>query len=88
MNKDSIKRKLKKVLINILNLEMSEDEIADKELLFEGKLGFDSLATIRVVFAIEDEFDIEIEDEELSVDLFESIETLGEYIYNKLFINC
>ena len=47
-------------------------------------LGLDSLDALALVTAIENEFDILVDDEELSLDLFETVGTLVELVIEKL----
>lgn len=46
-------------------------------------LEIDSLVALEILVAIEQEFNIEINDEDLNVDLLSSIDTLTQYIVNK-----
>lgn len=47
-------------------------------------IGLDSMETLSLVAALEKEFDIEVQDEDLTVDLFLSIGTLSDYVLKKL----
>jgi acyl carrier protein len=42
------------------------------------------VATLEVVFALEAEFGIEVEDEELRVELFATVQSLVDYVGQKL----
>ena len=56
---------------------------ADTSILGKG-LGLDSVEALALVTEIEAEFDIGIDDEELTVDLFRNIGTLAEFVGKKL----
>jgi acyl carrier protein len=56
---------------------------ADTPILGKG-LGLDSVEALALVTEIESEFDIGIDDEELTVDLFRNIGTLAEFVGKKL----
>ncbi len=71
--------RVKGCLIKALELELSVDEIADDEALFEGGLGLNSLAILQVIAAVEEEFGIEVPDEDLTPELIESVRTLANY---------
>ncbi len=58
----------------------------DVPLLGRG-VGLDSLDAISLAVAIEREFDIEIDDDELDASLFESIATLAEHVRAKLSVD-
>lgn len=73
MDKQEIITKLNglmgKVMMTLTNAEVKEeDRLIDD-------LGMDSMAAVDLVFALEDEYDIEISDEEA-----EKIETIGEIV--------
>ncbi|RKY65811.1 MAG: acyl carrier protein [Candidatus Latescibacterota bacterium] len=78
-----VERKIKELLVRVLHLDVDPSEIGDHELLFDG-LGLDSLAALKLVAGIEEEFGIRVEDEELTVELFESVASLSEFVRRKL----
>lgn len=75
---------IKQIIVDKLDLKVSPAEIADNDPLFGGSLGFDSLATLEIIFTIEEQFGIKVEDEELSADLFADVQTLANYVRKKL----
>ena len=72
MNSDTIFDKVQTIVANQLGVDTNE---VTKEAHFADDLGADSLDTVELVMAIEEEFDIEIPDEDA-----EKIGTLGEAI--------
>ena len=77
----------------ILLRQLEEDASAaakdiplDAPLLGRG-VGLDSLDAISLAVAIEQEFDIEIDDDELDASLFDSIATLAEHVRAKLSVD-
>lgn len=76
---------IKKLIVERLKLQVDPDEIDDDDELFGGALGFDSLATLEIIAALENKFDIEVFDEELTTELFTNIQTLADYVKSKLF---
>jgi len=84
-SRSEIEEKIKRILIS--RLEVSSEILATSNsttpLLGRG-VGLDSMETLALVAAIEKEFDIEIGDSDLTVDLFKSIGTLAEYILQKI----
>jgi acyl carrier protein len=71
---------VKQVIVRALDLAVPAEEIGDDEVLFGVGLGADSLAALQILFALEEEFDLRVEDEELRVELFESVRSLTEYV--------
>ena len=80
----SIADRVKQTVVRSLGLEITPEELADDEVLFGSGLGADSVATLEVVFALEAEFGIEVADDELRVELFATIQSLVDYVEQKL----
>ena len=76
----SIEHRVKQVIIRTLSLEVDADEIDDEDELFGGGLGINSMATIEIIVGLEEEFGIEVLDEDLRVELFDSVQTMADYI--------
>lgn len=76
----SIEHRVKKVIIRTLSLEVDADEIDDEDELFGGGLGINSMATIEIIVGLEEEFGIEVPDEDLRVELFDSVQTMADYV--------
>lgn len=80
MSKDEIEDRIKQVIVRTLSLQIDPDEIGDEDQLFGGGLGLNSMATIEIIVGLEEEFCIEVSDEDLRVELFDSVRTMAEYI--------
>ena len=81
MKMEEVQKKLKEILVDRLNAE--EDQIKP-EASFVEDLGADSLDIVELIMGIEEEFDIEIPDED-----DEKLTTVGEamqYVKTKLGI--
>ncbi len=76
----SIEHRVKQVIIRTLSLEVDADEIDDEDELFGGGLGINSMATIEIIVGLEEEFGIEVPDEDLRVELFDSVQTMADYV--------
>jgi len=77
MNKDELFAKIKSIVAD--KLSISEDQITEEASFIED-LGADSLDTVELVMALEDEFDLDIPDDEA-----EKLTTVGkaiEYVLN------
>ena len=61
-------------------MEVDAEEIDDEDELFGGGLGINSMATIEIIVGLEEEFGIEVPDEELRVELFDSVQTMADYV--------
>lgn len=76
----SIEHRIKQVIIRTLSLEVDAEEIDDEDALFGGGLGLNSMATIEIIVGLEEEFGIEVPDEDLRVELFDSVQTMADYV--------
>ena len=84
MSEHRIRETIKELIVTSLDLQICPEDISDNEVIFGGGLGADSTATLEIIFAIEDEFQIEVADDELRVELFDSVDSLTEYVTQKL----
>ena len=82
----SIEDRIKELIVQVLELEVNPGEIEDDDLLFGGEIGLDSTATLELTAGIEETFGIKIGDEELTTALFESVDSLTEFVREKLTV--
>lgn len=78
----NIESELIKIIENILNITGYE---LKKETRLLGHIPeFDSQAVLAVITAIEEHFGVFFDDEDISAEIFESIETLSQFVETKL----
>jgi len=74
-------REVKEKLIAGLNLEdMTPDDIDDSDALFNEGLGLDSVDAIELIVILDNEYGIKFENMSELKDIFETIESLTNYI--------
>jgi acyl carrier protein len=80
-----IEQRIKHILISELevNPEMLASISSNTPLLGRG-IGLDSIETLALVAGIEEEFNILVDDEDLTVELFSKIGNLAEYVLHKI----
>jgi acyl carrier protein len=84
LDKETLKSELKRLIIETLRLEDVEPaSIKDEEPLFGEGLGLDSIDALELVVAIEKKYGVLIEDEEVGVEAFASIEALADFVIDK-----
>jgi acyl carrier protein len=80
-NSKELGKYLKKMIINTLRLEeITAEEIKDDAPLFKEGLGLDSIDALELVVAIENIFNVIIEDEDVGKRAFASVNALARFI--------
>lgn len=80
LDRETIEYEVKQVIVETLNLGIAPEEIGTEDQLFGGGVGLNSMATIEIIVGIEQVFDIEVPDEDLRVELFDSVKTMSDYV--------
>ncbi|SAK46876.1 acyl carrier protein [Caballeronia hypogeia] len=73
-----MKTELRRILAESARLDVPIDTLSDSDDLYAA--GLSSLATVHVMLAIEDEFDVEIPDHMLTRRLFSSVDSLASAV--------
>ena len=88
VDRQEVADKLRAMIVERLNLDIKPEEIGGDEPLFasatDGGLGLDSVEALEIVVGIEDVFGIRLGDEEGVEQRFYSINTLTDYVSEKL----
>jgi len=77
----ALRTRLKRLIVDSLNLEgMDPDSIEDDAPLFGEGLGLDSVDALELVVALEKEFGIKIQAQEIGREAFASVAALAQFI--------
>lgn len=79
-NLTSLTARVKRCIIDAIGVKVAPTAIPDDMPLLDKGLGLDSVAILRLVAALEDEFNVEIEDKVIRPELFRSVGTLSQYM--------
>jgi acyl carrier protein len=74
---------LKDMIVERLFLPVSPSEIADDDILME-KFEVDSVRLFEIVIGLEEVFNISLEDDEFSIERFESVKAIAGLVRDKL----
>ncbi|MFC1460886.1 acyl carrier protein [Verrucomicrobiota bacterium] len=83
MADETIQDRIKLVLTRDAMVQMKPDEIESTASLIND-IGLDSIQVLEFVVGLEEEFGISLEDEELSVELFENVNSIAQFIERKI----
>jgi len=75
---------VREVLIDALELSQSPEDLQPETALFGALPELDSFGVVALVGALEDHFDITIDDDEFGAELFETVGTLTDFVDGKL----
>jgi len=82
-NREDLARRVKELIVRRLKLEIDPTTIENGAPLFGEGLGLDSIDALELVLGLEQEFGIKVEDEEVGVKAFASVEALVDFIEQK-----
>jgi len=84
VNSAEVENRIKTVIKKRLKLKVKMGELSRDTPLIGKGLGLDSVGVLELVVGLEEEFNIMFEDSEMSIELFENIGSLTNYISEKL----
>ena len=83
---DDLKQRVRTLIVRQLKLDLDPDSIGDEAPLFgdaTGGLGLDSIDALELVLGVEKEFGIKVQDEEVGVKAFASVNALCDFVREK-----
>jgi acyl carrier protein len=80
---DNIER-VRRILRDTLQLGSRANQLTPGTALLGAIPEFDSMAVVQVVAAIEEEYGVTINDDELSADVFETVGSLTQFVSQKI----
>ncbi len=75
---------IREILKDSLQLGERADELGSESPLFGAIPEFDSMAVVTVITLIEEQFGIEVDDEEVSAEMFATVGALAEFVARKV----
>ncbi|MDP8927698.1 MAG: acyl carrier protein [Actinomycetota bacterium] len=84
MNPSMTTEGVKSVVVTTLGVEERADSLDASTSLLASLPELDSLAVVELVLALEERFDIKIDDDEVTADIFETLGDLAAFVDRKL----
>ncbi|ACR12114.1 phosphopantetheine-binding protein [Teredinibacter turnerae] len=84
MSEVSVEQRLKELLLKLLEGSVNSDQLAYDTPLINGGLSIDSMVQLRLLNSMEEEFDIEVDDDDVEESVFQNLTTLANYVRSKL----
>ncbi|MDQ5857794.1 MAG: phosphopantetheine-binding protein, partial [Acidobacteriota bacterium] len=79
MGNENLAPRVKELIVRRLKLDIDPTTIQDDAPLFGEGLGLDSIDALELVLGLEQEFGIKVEDEEVGVKAFSSVNALVDF---------
>jgi len=79
---ENLELEIKQLLVERLFLKMKPEDIGDEEPLM-ATYGIDSVALFELVVGLEEVYGITMEDDEFSLDLFQNIKSIANFVRSK-----
>ena len=83
MSREDLSPRVKNRIVRRLKLDIDPAAIQNDAPLFGEGLGLDSIDALELVLGLEQEFGIKVEDEEVGVKAFASVDALCDFIEQK-----
>ncbi len=79
-NPSPTRQRIKEVLVESLNLEISPDELGDDTHLWAGDLGLDSVDALELMVALEREYGFRIDSEEIDQESLTTVANIEAFV--------
>jgi acyl carrier protein len=80
---ESIESRIKAMIVDRLFMKIAPGDIQDDKSLID-VYGVDSVSLLELVVGLEEEFDITVDDDDFSVDHFQTVTALAKFVRGKL----
>jgi acyl carrier protein len=84
LENNDLRGRIKTLIVRRLKLDIAPESILDDAPLFGDGLGLDSIDALELVLGLEQEFGIKVDNEEVGVRAFASVDALSRFIEAKV----
>ena len=78
--KEILGEKIRRLVVGKFNLDIRPQDISPEQSLIELGVGVDSVSTLEFIMELEEEFEVSIDESEVSAEVLETVESLSEFI--------
>ena len=86
MTSEQVFERLKRILLEDLDLNLSDEDLDKTVRLFEGGLALDSVVAVELIGFVEKRFGIELPEEVLRMEAFKDLQSVVELIQEQLTV--
>lgn len=80
---ERVTTRVRELVVEALQLPVEPEQIDMDEPLFGGDATVDSMGSLEIIAALEREYDFRILDDDLRIELFDSIRSLADYVLGR-----
>ncbi len=80
MSSEQVIEKIKRIVVEDLDVNLSYDDLDETVPLFEEGLGLDSVVLVELISFIEKRFNIQLGDEALNMDTFKNLRSVAQVV--------
>ncbi|MGD8239191.1 MAG: phosphopantetheine-binding protein [Armatimonadota bacterium] len=84
MTDDQLKGEIKELLVEVCFLDISPGDITDDGNLMDDPYNIESFNLLEISVHLEEKYDIAFAEEDLSLELFENVDSIAAYIKGKV----
>jgi acyl carrier protein len=76
----TIREQIKRILVDVLELDIPPEQIRDNDMLFAHGMGVDSVEALEIVKVMEERFSIRIAEDEIGIAMFQDVISLAQTV--------
>jgi acyl carrier protein len=80
----SIRAEIKRILVDVLELDVPPEQIRDNDALFAHGMGVDSAEALEIVAAVEARFGVQIHEDEIGLAMFQDVSSIAAAVEEAL----
>ena len=84
MMSEQVVERIKKIVVEDLDVNLTYDDLDETVPLFEEGLGLDSVVLVELISFIEKRFDIQLQDDVLNTEAFKNLQLIARVIGDQL----